>query len=108
MAAETFLDAPAAAARLGVSRRTLYAYVSRGLLVSEPGPGPSRARRYPRPAVEELRARRERRRHPETAARGSLHWGLPVLDSGLTLIQDGRLYYRGRDVVELSRTARFE
>jgi citrate synthase len=108
MTAETFLDARAAAARLGVSRRTLYAYVSRGLLVSEPGPGPSRARRYPRAGVDELRARRERRRDPESAARGSLHWGLPVLDSGLTLIQDGRLYYRGRDAIELSRAARLE
>ncbi len=35
-----------AAALLGVSRETLYAYVSRGLLASAPGPGPSRASRY--------------------------------------------------------------
>src|SRR5436190_6519611 len=101
---DDLMTAEDAAAYLGVSRPTLYAYVSRGLLVSEPGPGPSRARRYPRAAVDELRARRERRRDPETAARGSLHWGLPVLDSGLTLIQDGQLYYRGRDAVDLSRS----
>ena len=38
----------------GVSRATLYAYVSRGLVASEPGPGPSRARRYPRAPLEAL------------------------------------------------------
>ena len=45
MTAQAFLTAAEAADRLGVSKRTLYAYVSRGLLSSEAGPGPSRARR---------------------------------------------------------------
>jgi citrate synthase len=107
-ASDELLTADAAAAHLGVSRPTLYAYVSRGLLRSEPGPGPSRARRYPRAALEELLERRERGRDPALAAQGALHWGLPVLDSAITLIEDGRLYYRGRDAIELSRTARFE
>jgi citrate synthase len=31
-----------------------------------------------------------------------------VLDSAITLIADGRVYYRGRDAVELARSARFE
>ena len=74
---------------LGVRPQTIYAYVSRGLLASEPGPGPSRARRYPRAPVEALIARREKSRDRELAAHGQLHWGLPVLDSELTLIQDG-------------------
>jgi len=34
---------------------------------------------------------------------GALHWGTPVMESGITLIDDGRLYYRGRDVVTLAR-----
>ena len=108
MAAADLLTAEEAAEHLGVSRATLYAYVSRGLVASEPGPGPSRARRYPRGALDEFRGRRERNRDRELAALGSLHWGLPVLDSALTLIRDGRLYYRGRDAVELSRSAGFE
>jgi citrate synthase len=33
---------------------------------------------------------------------------MPVLESALTLIQDGRLYYRGRDAVELARTSTVE
>ena len=108
-AADTdLLTAEEAAEHLGVSRATLYAYVSRGLVASEPGPGPSRARRYPRGALDEFRGRRERNRDRELVAHGSLHWGLPLLDSALTLIQDGHLYYRGRDAVELSRSAGFE
>jgi citrate synthase len=102
------LSAAEAAALLGVSRATLYAYVSRGLLASEPGPGPSRARRYPRAAVDELLARRARARDRGLAAHGALHWGLPVLDSALTLIEDGRLWYRGHDAIALAREAGFE
>jgi len=107
MAADTMSAAEAAAA-LGVSRATLYAYVSRGLLASRPGPGPSRARRYPRAPVEALIARRERSRDRAMAAHGQLHWGLPVLDSELTLIADGRVYVRGHDLVALSRERPFE
>ena len=102
------LTARQAADLLGVSRETLYAYVSRGLVASEPGPGPSRARRYPRAGLEALRERRMRVRDRDMAAHGALAWGLPVLDSELTLIQDGRLYYRGRDALELARTESLE
>lgn len=107
MIADTMSAAEAATA-LGVSRATLYAYVSRGLLASEPGPGPSRARRYPRAPVEALIARREKSRDRELAAHGQLHWGLPVLDSELTLIQDGRAFIRGHEIVALSRERTFE
>lgn len=97
------LTAAQAADYLGVSRQTLYAYVSRGLLVSEPSEG--RERRYPQWALDELRARRAERREPAAAA---LRWGTPVLESALTLMERGRLYYRGREAIELSRTATFE
>jgi citrate synthase len=107
-AGDPTLTAQEAADLLGVSRPTLYAYVSRGLVASEPGPGPSRARRYPRAALEELRERRARGRDPAMAAHGSLHWGAPVLDSGLTLIEGGRPYYRGHDALALAATASFE
>lgn len=97
------LSAQAAANYLGVSRRTLYAYVSRGLLVSEPSGG--KERRYPLWSLDELKARRTERREP---AAGALRWGTPVLESALTLIDRGRLFYRGHDAVELSRSATFE
>ncbi len=102
------LSATEAAALLGVSRATLYAYVSRGLVASSPGPGPSRARRYPRADLDAFVQRRARSRDRELAAHDSLHRGLPVLDSALTLIEGGRCFYRGRDVVQLSRTETFE
>src|SRR2546428_806527 len=41
-------------------------------------------------------------------ARKSLSWGIPVLESGITLIDDGRFYYRGRDAVALAKISRFE
>ncbi len=77
-------------------------------MVSEPGPGPSRARRYPARRLEALRERRERARDRDLAAHGALSWGLPVLDSALTLIDDGRCYYRGHDAVDLARTQTLE
>ena len=45
------MTAAEAAGRLGVSRPTLYAYVSRGLLRSQATSGPSRARGYAREDV---------------------------------------------------------
>jgi citrate synthase len=108
MRAADTLTAAEAADLLGVSRATLYAYVSRGLVASEPGPGPSRARRYPRAALEEFAERRERSRDRTLAAHGSLHHGIPVLDSRLTLIAGGRCHVRGHDLVALSRDGGFE
>src|SRR5689334_19613691 len=97
------LSAHEAAAYLGVTKETLYAYVSRGLVSSERTAG--RARRYPLSSLDELKARRARRDDP---ASGTLLWGVQPIESSLTLIEDDRLYYRGRDAVELSRTAGLE
>jgi citrate synthase len=105
---DRFLTAQEAAAELGISLATLYAYASRGMLRSEPVPGEPRARRYPREDVLRLKEKKELRKEPEKAAPKALSWGMPVLESALTLIQDGRLYYRGRDAVELARTATVE
>ena len=105
---DRFLTAQEAAAELGISLATLYAYASRGMLRSEPSPGESRARRYPLTDVLRLKEKKELRKEPEKAAPKALSWGLPVLESALTLIQDGHLYYRGRDAVTLARTATVE
>lgn len=103
-----YMTAKEAAQTLGVSLPTLYAYTSRGQLQSETVPGRPRESRYPREDVERLRERKETRRDPAKAAERGLHWGSPVLASGVTLIQDGRLYYRGRDVMKLAETATLE
>jgi citrate synthase len=109
MAEPTYLTAKEAAEYLGVSRPTLYAYVSRGLVVSEPQHGSaSRSHRYPRAALDALKAKRERRSDPNLTAHGALDRGAPVLDSALTLIANGRLWYRGHDACDLSATATLE
>ncbi len=87
---------------------TLYAYTSRGQLRSEPVPERPRERRYYRDDVQRLLERKEARRDPAKAAARGLHWGSPVLESALTLIHDGRLYYRGRDVLKLAQEATLE
>jgi citrate synthase len=103
-----WLDAKAATRLLDVSRATLYAYVSRGYVRSEPVPGRPRERRYAREDVERLRVRAEERRNPEKAAAHALRWGVPILESSITLIADGKLYYRGQDAAELARTRSLE
>lgn len=104
----TWLSSEVAAARLGVSRATLYAYVSRGLVRSTPAPGHPRQRRYAAEDVDSLRSRSEERRDPVKIGERALHWGVPVLESAITLIENGRLYYRGYDVAELARTRTVE
>src|SRR5918993_4260848 len=99
---ERYLDAGRAAEELGVSVATLYAYVSRGMVRSEAVEGKGRARRYRAEDVRRLKEQKQRRRDPEGVVEGALHWGTPVMESGITLIDDGRLYYRGRDVEDLA------
>ena len=101
------LSAREAARRLGVTRETLYAYVSRGLVRSEAQEG-VRERRYRAEDVEALAARKQHRRDPARAALTALHFGAPILESRLSHIADGRLYYRGRDAGELASTASYE
>jgi citrate synthase len=103
-----YLTAKQAAAVLGVTRATLYAYTSRGQLRSEAVPGRPKERRYHREDIERLRERKETRRDPARAAARGLHWGSPVLESGVTLIHNGRFYYRGHDAVALAKTASLE
>src|SRR5436190_11572071 len=104
----TWLSSEDAAARLGVSRATLYAYVSRGRVRSSAAPGDPRQRRYAAEDVDALRNRSEERREPAKIGERALHWGVPVLESAITLIENGRLYYRGHDVAELARTRSVE
>jgi citrate synthase len=101
MAEVRYLAAGQAAEELGVSLATLYAYVSRGMIRSE-AVGRGRSRRYRAEDVRRLKERKERRRDPDGVVEGALHWGTPVMESGITLIADGGLYYRGRDVTYLA------
>src|ERR1044071_7634660 len=97
---DTLLPAREAAERLGIKLDTLYAYVSRGMMRSVTVPG-SRERRYRAEDVERFRLSRGERGGPAEAL-------MPVIGSSICLIEDGRLYYRGRDAVRLAETATLE
>ncbi|MDO8423396.1 MAG: citrate synthase family protein [Parvibaculum sp.] len=106
-----YLSAKEAAAELGVSLATLYAYVSRDMIRSEPVPD-SRAKRY---RAEDVRGLKDRRLAQAAApaqggdARAGLSFGsMPVLDSSITLIADGQLHYRGADATALARSSSLE
>jgi citrate synthase len=103
-----WIDAKTATRLLAVNRATLYAYVSRGYIRSEPVPGKPRERRYAREDVDRLRVRAEERRNPEKAAAHALRWGVPILESAITLIAGGKLWYRGHDACELARNRSLE
>ena len=110
------LTSAEAAARLGIKPATLYAYVSRGLL------HPERSSKGSTFDLQEVVHLARSARHPAspgraTTAGGSSFGGKRLPDPGggdpvfvteLTLIEYGRLYYRGVDAVELSRSATFE
>jgi citrate synthase len=106
--APAWLSAEDAARLLGVSRATLYAYVSRGYVRSQATPGAHRARQYARDDVERLRRRTEERRTPGKAAAGALHWGMPILESSIAMIDGRRLYYRGFDAAVLAASRSLE
>ncbi len=96
-----YLSARIAAARLGVSLATLYAYVSRGKIDSRPGPD-GRSREYRAEDVEHLIELRQAGRGAAQGAAHSLTWGLPVLETRISLIRPHGQYYRGRSAIELA------
>ena len=95
---ERFLTTSAAATRLGVTRDTLYAYVSRGRLRAHRRAN-HRGSWFDPVDVDALvrRARAPAERRPDVSVR-----------SAITLIEEGRYWYRGQDPAALARTSRFE
>ncbi|WP_127500788.1 citrate synthase [Actinoplanes solisilvae] len=79
---------------LGVKPATVYAYVSRGLLGSRRN-ADGKNSLFDRREVDAFLAARKRP-------------GTPGIQTGITLIRDGGLYYRGHDAVQLARVASFE
>jgi citrate synthase len=98
------LTARQAAERLGIKLDTLYAYVSRRRLRSVMVPG-TRERRYRSEDIEALLDARSGARPPHSPDPEAL---MPVIGSSICLIEDGHLYYRGKDAVRLSDAATLE
>jgi citrate synthase len=102
------LDADEATRCLGISRATLYAYVSRGLVRAVPDPGDPRRRRYDRRDIDALLDRRRVGRARQSVAASTIDWGEPVLASAITAIRDGQVWYRGHDAAALAGHAALE
>src|ERR1700750_1753564 len=95
-----YLSAREASAELAISPATLYAYVSRGLIRSEPSPD-SRSHRY---RAEDVRGLKERRTpSPEPRGFKSFDPDLPVLDSEISTITEDGPIYRGVNCVDLAK-----
>jgi len=98
-----YLSARDAATELAVSPATLYAYVSRGLIRSEPGESP-RSRRY---RAEDVRGLKNRRA-PLVEGQGLKAADLPGMDSAVSTITEDGPIYRGVRAVTLAESATFE
>lgn len=103
-----YYSAQEASKKLGVSKNTLYAYVSRGLIRSEPVSPGHRSSRYHALDVERLATRNGLHKAPAQALQGAIDWGAPIMESAITLIGDETFYYRGQAVPHLAETGIFE
>jgi citrate synthase len=90
-----------AAHRLGVSRATLYAYVSRGLIERRTAID-GKTSMYSVDDLERVGARSRRR---DAQTRPSID---VQISSGVTRLDEEGFWYRDRDAIDLSRTASFE
>src|SRR6478752_351851 len=97
--AALYLSALEASAELAISPATLYAYVSRGLIRSEPS-SDSRSHRY---RAEDVRVLKQRRT-PSAEPRGlrSFDADLPVMDSAIATITEDGPIYRGVNCIQLA------
>jgi citrate synthase len=94
MPEQPLLTTEEVAGLLGVKPATVYAYVSRGLLNSRRN-GSGKQSLFAKADVDAFVAGRKRATTPE-------------IQTGITLIKDGGLYYRWRNVPTLARTVSFE
>ncbi|MBT0665683.1 hypothetical protein KI809_15340 [Geobacter pelophilus] len=103
-----FYSAQEASERLGVSRNTLYSYVSRGLIRSEPTGPSAKTSQYNALDIERMATRSKVYKAPATALQDSTDWGAPILESAITLIGDETFYYRGNCVPTMAAGQPFE
>src|SRR5690242_3245968 len=103
-----WLTAEEATAQLGVSRPTLYAYVSRNRIGTLVAPDDPRRSLYDAVDVGRLAQRKRSGRSRRAVAASTISWGEPILTSAITRIEGGRLEYRGQDAVALSASAALE
>lgn len=104
----SWLTAAEALSVLGVRPQTLYANVSRKRIRVRPDPKDPRRSLYHGNDVQKLARSRAGARKAERVAAGTIEWGDPILSSGISTVVESRLWYKGRDAVELARTQTLE
>ena len=97
-----WLDADQVLERLGIRPQTLYAYVSRGRIEAVVHPRDPRRSLYRASDVAALAQKKARGRRAADVAAEAIAWGEPVMASAITTVAGGRLWYRGRDAVQLA------
>jgi citrate synthase len=102
-----WLSAEAALALLRVRPQSLYANVSRKRIRVRKDPDDPRRSLYNAVDVQRLAARRGRPSRERVAAE-AVSWGSPVMESGVSTVAQGRLWYRGVDAVSLAARVTLE
>ena len=103
-----WVDAAEVIRRLKLKPQTLYAYVSRGRIEAKPDDKDTRRRLYRAADVARLEHRKARGRRDTVIAEDAIAWGEPILNSGITTVSQGRLWYRGQDAEILAESQRLE
>ena len=104
----TWLSAAEALQMLRVRPQTLYANVSRKRIRAKPDPTDTRRSLYHEADIKRLAGRHGGRRKETAVAAAAIEWGDPILSSALSTVAEGRLFYRGKDAVELARVSTLE
>jgi citrate synthase len=94
--------------RLGVRAQTLYAYVSRRRVEARADPVDPRRSLYRAGDIADLATRKARGRKVAQVAAQAMAWGEPVMESEISTVSQGRLYYRGLDAARLAETETLE
>jgi citrate synthase len=105
---DDLVSAAQACALLGVSRATLYSYVSRNRMRAVPDTSDARKSLYPRADILSLLENNRRGRSRRAVAQGALSWGEAAIASNITQIDKGILKYRGQNAIEFAAHATLE
>jgi citrate synthase len=102
-----YISSREACKQLKIKAATLYSYVSRGLIGCVHLGGKKKL--YSQEDVSRLQARSAANKGHTAVAAAALRWGEPVLDSAITLVEEGKIYYRGQAMsLLLSQQRSFE
>jgi citrate synthase len=93
---------------LGVRKQTLYAYVSRGQIEVQGDPEHANRKLYRASDIAALLKKRNTGRARKNIAASTMAWGEPIINTRVSTIARGRLFYRGKDAVLLASSATLE